>query len=1192
MVKVAMTKVVSALAYTAAILIILAAVIVSVGRLMTPYFNQHLPDFETWASSELHTPVSIGDVRITWNLYEPELSFYKVAFLDEKTQKPKIEIQHLTINFFIFKGLLERKLLIENIRVSGATLTARQKSKTQFTLEGFNNIEVTDNLTGSAVEGNQMVSWLFSVPDLYLEDIDLHVISPENKAYFFTIKHLEFANAGSTHSLDGQVMLNQEFQTKLIVHLDLKGAVTDLQHAKAQFYVYLEGVDLLQWLKGYTWKNLQLLQGIGSAKIWGDWDAGTFKKIQTTFQFYSLEMKSILSDKSLVMPRLSGNVGWRTDNGKQTLAGDQIFIDFTDHLWPVTAFSLTWTNDASGHFSPIAIALRYIDLSDVKNILVDSAFLPADVQQKLSALSPLGEIKNFHYKENAWAADFSGISLNAFEKYPGITNLSGTIDWNKNSGNVFLNSQDVSVKLDKVFADPLQFDQITGGLRLQKQENGDWILQTKKLMLTNHDLSASPVMTLTLPAKAPVNINLSADFQVMNVAHISKYLPLKIFDATLQTWLRNAFLSGRVDAGKAILQGNLKDYPFDKGNGKFEIGGSVSDIDLNYAPRWPMLRHLTGTLDFKGRSMTVSLSSGQIMDIPLSNVSAHIPYMGDKVPQILTVNSGVVHTDFTNALRFVHQSPLEETIGKQFSKTELHGPIDFTLGLEMPLKKPETTKVNGHIVMTASSIVLPLWKLTLDGLKGTVDFTEKSVTANAVQGNLFAFPMTFDLKTEHPNQGSSYVVVTINSLMDIPTLETWVAMPLSQYAEGKTTMTATVDLYPASSASHPTLVNIMSDLKGITLKLPEGYGKKADESRPLQLSLTELNDKLQAKLQYANLTLGLEKSDQDWLVDVESQDVSGKISIPRNNTTSAIQGDFTHLYISDQVSLKTEPIDPKKIPPLSFVCQDVHYGDKNIGRVVLNTEPTKSGMTITKLEITAPSVTINATGSWLKQNAKSTSHLQGTINTAAVNDALRDWGYPNSSLVGSKANASFDLTWPDAIYSPTPKGMSGEVTFVFGEGRIVNLSQSSNAQMDLGRLLNIFNLNTIPRRLSGDFSDIQKGYSFDSIKGHFAIDNGNAYTENTRLEGPIAGVVLSGRIGLAAKDFDLNMAVTPYVTSGLPLVAAAAVTGGTALVVGAATWVADKLFVGKEVSKAITHQYHISGTWENPEWKQVGASGS
>jgi uncharacterized protein YhdP len=134
-------------------------------------------------------------------------------------------------------------------------------------------------------------------------------------------------------------------------------------------------------------------------------------------------------------------------------------------------------------------------------------------------------------------------------------------------------------------------------------------------------------------------------------------------------------------------------------------------------------------------------------------------------------------------------------------------------------------------------------------------------------------------------------------------------------------------------------------------------------------------------------------------------------------------------------------------------------------------------------------------------------------------------------------------------------------------------------------MLNILNLQTLPRRLSLDFTDLfEKGYSFDSMKGRFILKQGNAVTQDTYFDGPIARIEIKGRVGLATKDYDLMLNVTPYVTGSIPIVATLA--GGP--IIGVVSWLVEKV-ASSAVSSVVTYHYAVTGPWENPAWVQVKA---
>ena len=84
--------------------------------------------------------------------------------------------------------------------------------------------------------------------------------------------------------------------------------------------------------------------------------------------------------------------------------------------------------------------------------------------------------------------------------------------------------------------------------------------------------------------------------------------------------------------------------------------------------------------------------------------------------------------------------------------------------------------------------------------------------------------------------------------------------------------------------------------------------------------------------------------------------------------------------------------------------------------------------------------------------------------------------------------------------------------------------------------------------------------------------------------GPAARIEASGRIGLARRDYDQTVFVTPLVTSSIPVIGGLA--GGPA--VGLGLWVAERMF-GSEINKISRVQYTITGRWDSPVIERIDA---
>lgn len=1278
-------KIVKTLGYCVAVVIIFAALLVSTSRLLTPYLNQHRADFERWASQLLKRPIVIQELHVTWHRYEPELELNGVNVLNVQTQKPALTIPTLTINFSLWSSLFHWQMMLDSIRIKGVHLTLRQQPSGLVNVEGFKDIAITDNFTGQSLNSDVIFAWIFSQSALVLRDIDIHFFDKNKQEKSITLDQLALQNNGNTHVLTGRAILNQSAPLSVTTRLKWQGDITDISHIKARLYLYVEGIYLPQWLEKKSWQNLQMRQGVGSAKIWASWNNNTWQKIQSQFQFYNLQAVSLITKKLLVIDRMSGNVGWKRDGENEILAGEDVFIDLPSHLWPVTNFTVKFSRTAEGMPNIKTISLGYLDVADSSALLQETGLLSKEYSDLLTVLDPHAELRFFqgNFQEPltdpaniSLSGTFNGLTLNAWKNFPAVTNLRGELAWTGKQGGLKLDSQNSTVELNQVFEDPLQFDQLSGVVHWQKDANGNWSFVAKKLSVVNQDAAASVDMTFLMPPNDSPTIHLTGDFNVKNVVNITSYLPLKIYDPALIKWLNAAFVSGHAQNGKVNLQGRLSDFPFDNGTGTFMIGSDVDDVQLHYAPNWPDLRHLKGKLIFAGRSMAIDINSGQLLNIPLGAVHAEIPYFGDKQPQVVNVNT-IVQADFLQGLNFIQRSPLRDTLGKDLAALQLKGPMQLKLALMIPLHAPENAKVIGDTVLSNTILNLPAWKLTLDHLNGALHFTEDSVVATNVQGQIFNQPVTLTLATEQSPGQPNRVTANLQGDVSVAALQSWLALPLDKTAQGATHYQADLRL-AAHKTAQPTQVTVTSDLKGIAINLPGAYGKKAEDSTDFQLDIKASPDQpLQTKLHYGkllsaalileetvngihvasgNLRLGsgepalptqagfivtgevdqldwsiiqpyfsatskknppainpdlfrgaditvhtvnafglnlkqlriqVQKSPSALQVRLNNADMSGQISLPVNMDRYLVQARFDRLFLSAQDSSNVQgTMNPRTVPAFSFIGNDVRYDGKPLGQVTLNTVRSSNGLAIRQLKFESKLFKLNATGAWQSTgNHSSSTHLRGSVSSPSVSDMLTAWGFSSKNLVGSSGDVQFDLAWPGAPFSPSLKNMSGNMSLKLTEGRIINLSNDTDAKMGLGRLLNVFSLQTIPRRLSLDFSDVfEKGYSFDSMQGSFTFRNGDAVTRDTRFDGPIARVDIAGRIGLVAKNFDMKMSVTPYVTSSLPVVAA--IAGGP--IVGAATWVVNAV-VSHAVSKVTTYDYSVTGPWDNPVWTQVSA---
>jgi uncharacterized protein (TIGR02099 family) len=328
---------------------------------------------------------------------------------------------------------------------------------------------------------------------------------------------------------------------------------------------------------------------------------------------------------------------------------------------------------------------------------------------------------------------------------------------------------------------------------------------------------------------------------------------------------------------------------------------------------------------------------------------------------------------------------------------------------------------------------------------------------------------------------------------------------------------------------------------------------------------------------FNKLSLLAQPQDDGWVIKITMSDADGELYFPYN-TKATIKGNFKKLCVSGEKQKTLTTFKPQYFPPLDFKINDLRYNQKRFGTITFVTEPQDGGLKINKATISDLGFDIDADGTWLAADNSQSTVLRGKIKSDNVGGLLKRKDITDTMIDG-KGEANFVLKWPDSPYKPTLSTMHGNCSFNINNGRIINLGKGTENKLGFGRVLGILSLQSLPRRLSLDFSDLtKKGFSFDALKGDFELKDGNMLVNNLHIDGPVANIKAYGRIGLQNQDYDMMLSAIPQITSSIPVVAA--VAGGP--VIGVISLVAEKV-VSTAIKKAAVYNYHVTGSWGKPE---------
>ena len=323
-----------------------------------------------------------------------------------------------------------------------------------------------------------------------------------------------------------------------------------------------------------------------------------------------------------------------------------------------------------------------------------------------------------------------------------------------------------------------------------------------------------------------------------------------------------------------------------------------------------------------------------------------------------------------------------------------------------------------------------------------------------------------------------------------------------------------------------------------------------------------------------------------WSIDVTQADILANLNyVP---ITDTLTGHVSHLsWLKPKATLtkKNETpssLKPEQIPNLALTIDALKVNDMNVGRVDLKSTSKKNLWHLDACDIDADAYTIKLSGEWQQQNAVSTTRMQGTFHTSNLSNLLVLWKIP-PVVEAHDGVLQFKGGWAGDPRDFSLKHVTGDLGVLVKNGRITHLDPETEKKLGLGKLLSILSLQTIPRRLKLDFSDLSNaGYSFDQFEGGFVLKNGVMSTDNSVIDGPVAYASMKGQLDLDKRLYDLDLHVTPHITASLPVVAT--IAGGP--IAGIATWAASKM-INQGMDKVTGYTYKISGPWLEPVVQQM-----
>lgn len=1181
-------KLLRGIGYLLASVLLFLAVTITAVRIMLPHVEGYRESISDLISKQLGLPLTMEGIDARLLGYSPEIRLIGVQLLD-RNKAPIISLDEVRLNIDIVRSYQGGALVLDELEIFGAEL------------ELVREVDGTLSLHGIAADGEATSDTGLSAGLLAHRQIHLHNSTLiwndllQGVRYRFDAPSVVMSNDFSSdrprHRLSASLTLPDTWGESLELALDLSGDVLNPKDWVGEMYLQAHSVQPAALLGAVETVPLKVDGGRVDIELWLSGRHGHIDELQGRVAGHALNL--VHDEQSLLIDEIGSGIRWRQQASGWQLQLDDFEMSRQGRRWEPADLSLQ-VND--GDMQLEAGFLRLDDLAALATVIPHGQ---QDINQWLERLAPIGDLRRLRLTQHssgvAGQANVENLGWQRWQDIPGVAGLDGDITFVDQDVRATLLGHNMKLDFGELFRSPLLLSQFSGGVALQRQDDDSWILQGRDIRFANDDLRGIGDLDMHVPTQGSTYMDLGVGFYQGNPASTSAYLPVSIMGTETVAWLDRAFQHGRLTEGKMRLRGTLDAFPYRDHRGQFEVCFDVSELGLHYQDDWPPLTGIKGTARFDGPGMHIVGHAGQILGSPIESVAVAIP---DFAHPRLVVNGRVAaRTD--DVLTILRDTPLAERVGDSLDSMSADGEGALTIALGIPLSEEDTkpVSVSGALTLRDSRLSVAS-NVTFDQVNGTVRFDDTRITADGLQAVLFERPVHIDITT--PKRRPVTTHVSFAGSLESSAMQRALVVPSLTRMAGETEWHGSLSI-PHHAGD--TVLTVQSDLTGMATDLPNPFDKKADERKPVawrwylsgeranELEL-EVAPRFQGIIQF-NPDRSLKKAALHFgtrmpeLPPIDEIRVSGsllRVSPGEWRDLFGADGEGGNLYPINfnmyRMQLLTDSggesvSDYQALPYIAVNVERFEVDDVRVGSVALRIVPETDRNVLESFVIQGKHFRVDGNGAWHRQGSAGETRLDLKLKSKDMGKMMQELKFVSVIGDGSlKANGQFH--WQGGPSDFALGRLNGELKMSVSDGHISDVKPGAG-----GRLLGLFSLQALPRRLSLDFSDVlSKGLAFESIEGDMRISNGDVFTDNLYSRSSSATILMTGRTGLATKDYDLRVVAVPNVSDSL------SVAGGLTMgpQVGFFLWAVQKLF---KTDEANAIEYTVTGSWQDPEIERI-----
>ncbi len=752
----------SSLLWTAAFLILVsAAVLTGVGRLLAPYADRITPQLNNYLSQQLGTAVNIDQLAAGWDGLQPHLALQDVVIgnADEALHLNQVRLQFDPLTWFRSGRNSVR------MEILGADLELNRSTTGRWSLMG----QGLDSGSGSNEQQLQNITALLERADVQLVDARIRLQDQlNNYQRVFDLPRVSIAQvpqrtagdaepdgrslvasgAGSVFQMIARVQPDGDPDAEAILRLMVQ-AGSELHSVLGYFHSQQQALQPWLTLLPEQWVAANLTAASTSAdanlstglnididtELWFDWARDQALKLTGHLQLSGTDQGA---EALSAAPFMATDLLARIDR-------DEWAVTLENLAFERETLSSTWLeagSNAGNGWSLAAGPLPMVAVQHWQRWLLPDAGIPLAFQGQLEelvlALDEQGGILLAQANANDIYIDVQTLDVEATadesdDVSSRETVLCGPLQlqlaMQDQLGQLSINSEAGLCEVPGFTRQPYLLEQLQLSLQLE-QHGGDWLAVWLPSYWDSGDF------TLELGGQAALRddglwLDMHVGIDEILATQVKHYLPYQEQPKGARDWISRAMQGGYWRDIRASIRGDLKRWPITPDQGQFAAAVKLHDATLQYGRNWPPATQVNGHVDMLFDGLQTRNARANIAGVPVSNLDVSISEL--KAHPVLDLNAKMI-SNASAVLDLLAVMPLGGTKGLAERDFELTGPVEIDAELGLDLKQ-RSRLIYADGAAQLSHVDAKAGLLAVGGINGQLGFDDVGIKDSQLQAN-------------------------------------------------------------------------------------------------------------------------------------------------------------------------------------------------------------------------------------------------------------------------------------------------------------------------------------------------------------------------------------------------------------------------------------------------------------------------